>query len=136
MAPNMSTDNWSAATGDAGSSPPPARELPAATDEAAPLPDAAPAANERRRFPEPGPIAEEAARLAESARDWAGRAVPELAALLRGDRPEVTGKFVEAGAAVAAAARAVLDTLVSPAPRTEEEKPPPPGPRVEPIDVE
>ncbi len=95
----------------------------------------------RGRWPEPGPVADEAARLAEVASDWARRAVPELAAVLRGDRPEVTGKLIEAGNAVAAAARAVLDTLVRPPPAhpvadQPAEQPPPPGPRVEPIDVE
>jgi hypothetical protein len=97
----------------------------------------------RGRWPEAGPVADEAARLAEAAGDWARRAVPELAAVLRGDRPEVTGKLVEAGAAVAAAARAVLDSLVRPPagrPRPDagpdDEPPAAPGPRVEPIDVE
>jgi hypothetical protein len=96
-----------------------------------------------RRWPEPGPLAEEAARLAEAATDWARRAMPEVVALLRGDRPEVTGKLVEAGAAVAAAARAVLDALARPAPGRPDpagpgpaEPPEPPGRRVEPIDVE
>jgi hypothetical protein len=98
------------------------------------------------RWPEPGPMAEEAARLAEAAGDWARRAVPELVALLRGDRPEVTGKLVEAGVAVAAAARAVVDTLVrpagpaqpDPAPDTRSDGRPedPPQRRVEQIDVE
>jgi hypothetical protein len=98
------------------------------------------------RWPEPGPVAEEAARLAEAAGDWARRAVPEVVALLRGDRPEVTGKLVEAGAAVAAAARAVLDALARPAGPTRPDAAPaggsgggpeePPAPGVEPIDVE
>ena len=97
----------------------------------------------RGRWPDAGPVADEAARLAEAAGDWARRAVPELAAVLRGDRPEVTGKLVEAGAAVAAAARAVLDTLVRPPagrPGPDagpgDQPPTAPGPRVEPIDVE
>jgi hypothetical protein len=87
-------------------------------------------------------MAEEAARLAEAAGDWARRAVPELVALLRGDRPEVTGKLVEAGAAVAAAARAVLDTLARPPAPTRPDAAPdarsgePREPRVEQIDVE
>jgi hypothetical protein len=59
-------------------------------------------------------VLDEAARLATAAGEWARRAVPELAALLRGDRPEVVGKLTEAGTAVAAAARAVVGSLVHP----------------------
>jgi hypothetical protein len=93
------------------------------------------------RWPEPGPVAEEAARLLEVAGDWARRAVPQVVAVLRGERPEVTEKVLEAGAAVAAAARAVLDALASRAdpddmPDPDDEPDDPPERRVEPIDVE
>jgi hypothetical protein len=97
------------------------------------------------RWPEPGPVAEEAARLAEAAGGWARRAGSEVLALVRGDRPEVTGKLVEAGSAMAAAARAVLAAVArpgSPAPPDEPAAGPadrpaePPEHRVEPIDVE
>jgi len=65
----------------------------------------------------PDPLAsatEQGARLAEAAGEWARRALPELVAVLRGERPEVTDRLAEAGAAVTAAVRAVLDTLASP----------------------
>jgi hypothetical protein len=67
--------------------------------------------------------------------------VPEVVAVLRGERPEITEKVLEAGAAVAAAARAVLDTLARPAepgggPEPDDEPDDPPQRRVEPIDVD
>jgi hypothetical protein len=73
-------------------------------------------------------VLDEAARLATAAGDWARRAVPELAALLRGDRPEVLGKLTEAGTAVAAAARAVVDSLVHPVAEAEPAAEPEHGP--------
>jgi hypothetical protein len=103
-----------------------------AVPDPAPEPPAEPVLR-REQPPAPGraeaqAVLDEAARLAGAAGDWARRAVPELAALLRGDRPEVTGKLAEAGTAVAAAARAVVDAFVHPpAERPEPAAEPEPG---------
>jgi hypothetical protein len=86
------------------------------TDEPAPEQPAEPAGPRQRppARPEAQAVLDEAARLAGAAGEWARRAVPELAALLRGERPEVTGRLAEAGIAVAAAARAVVDAFAHP----------------------
>jgi hypothetical protein len=90
---------------------------------------------------EPGPLGEQAARLVASVQDWALRsfassdAMPatnaghsanggncqwcplcQLVAVLRGDRPEVTARVAEAGAAVVAALRAIADAASGAAP--------------------
>jgi hypothetical protein len=77
-----------------------------------------------------GTIGDEAAKLLDAVQDWARRNLGDAAtshiatgapectwcpicqfiAVLRGDRPELTDKITEAGLAVAAALRAVLDT--------------------------
>jgi hypothetical protein len=71
--------------------------------------------------------------------DWAKRAAPEVLAVLRGERPEVTARVVEAGAAVAAAARSIVEAVVRP-PAAEPDPAPDPEPpaqrRVQQIDVE
>ena len=86
--------------------------------------------------------AAEAARLAEAAGEWARRSLPELVAVLRGERPGVTERVAEAGTAVAAALRAVRDALTTPADATgrrpggghSTDGPPPP--RVQRIEVD
>jgi hypothetical protein len=77
------------------------------------------------------PLTAEALRLAASVQDWARRSFPDhreygehggpecqwcplcqFVAVLRGDRPEVTERVAEAGAAVVAALRGLLDAAV------------------------
>jgi hypothetical protein len=74
----------------------------------------------------PGPLAEEALRFVNSVQDWVGREWPveqaaahprecmwcplcQFVAMLRGERPELSARVSEAGAALLAAMRAVLD---------------------------
>jgi hypothetical protein len=73
----------------------------------------------------PGPLADEALRLVSSVQDWARRSFPQdsdhsssdcqwcplcqFAAVLRGERPELTARVTEAGTAVVSALRALLD---------------------------
>ncbi|HEY2299467.1 MAG TPA: hypothetical protein VGH43_17160 [Jatrophihabitans sp.] len=100
------------------------------------------------------PLADEAFRLLGVLQDWTRQTFPpparshddthaaavcdwcpvcQFMAVLRGERPEVTERVTEAGAAVAAALRAVLDAAASsrPAGEPEEAKPP----RVQRIDL-
>ncbi|MDT4998880.1 MAG: hypothetical protein QOK12_985 [Mycobacterium sp.] len=71
------------------------------------------------------PVADETLRLVSSIQDWARRTFPQdpdhppsecqwcplcqFAAVLRGERPEVTARVAEAGTAVVSALRALLD---------------------------
>ncbi len=90
----------------------------------------------------------ETLRVLGAVQDWANRVFPEAAeqhasgtcqwcpicqfvAVLRGDRPEVTERVVEAGTALMSAFRAFVDASGTPAP----EQRPPPGPRVQRIDL-
>jgi hypothetical protein len=95
------------------------------------------------------PLAEEAVRLLGVLQEWTRQTFPpapqghdhgpavcdwcpvcQFMAVLRGERPEVTERVAEAGAAVASALRAVLDAAASSG-RPEEPKPP----RVQRIDL-
>ena len=105
---------------------------------------------------EPGP---EALRLVNAVQDWATRAFPAAAeehangtcqwcpicqfvAVLRGERPEVTERVVEAGGALLSAFRAFVDaTMPAGGPagggarRADEPDPEPERPRVQRIDL-
>lgn len=65
-------------------------------------------------------------------------AVREVVAILRGERPEVNERLAEAGVALAAAAKAVLDAVLHPAVTDEPvQRAEPPAPRdVQQIDVQ
>jgi hypothetical protein len=99
-------------------------------------------------------LAEEAVRLLGMLQDWTRQTFPpparshddthaaavcdwcpvcQFMAVLRGERPEVTERVTEAGAAVASALRAVLDAAASSRPAGEPEEPKPP--RVQRIDL-
>lgn len=101
--------------------------------------------------PASGPFAAEALRIVTSVQDWARRSFPDGAAdghtgpecqwcplcqfvaVLRGDRPEVTERVAEAGAAVAGALRALLDAGSNRPAQPGDEAP---GPRVQRIDLD
>lgn len=94
------------------------------------------------------PLADEAARLVGVAQDWVRQSFPSPAeghggpecqwcplcrfvAVLRGDRPEVTERVAEAGAALASAVRALIDAAAS----GTQQASGPPAPRVQRIDL-
>lgn len=96
-------------------------------------------------------LAVEAVRLFAAVQDWARRTLPgpvdghdgpecqwcplcKLAAVLRGDRPEVTERVIEAGAAMASVVRALLDQA-STGVGSAGGEPPPRSPRVQHIDL-
>ena len=100
------------------------------------------------------PLAEEAVRLLGALQDWTRHTFPpparghddshaaavcdwcpvcQFMAVLRGERPEVTERVAEAGAAVASALRAVLDAAAGSRAGTEPEEPKPS--RVQRIDL-
>ena len=100
----------------------------------------------------PPPFAEEAVRLLGVLQEWTRQTFPpaqpthdhavavcdwcpvcQFMAVLRGERPEVTERVTEAGAAVASALRAVLDAAAST--RTADEPDEPKPPRVQRIDL-
>jgi hypothetical protein len=100
---------------------------------------------------QPNPLAEEALRLLGAVQDWARRTMPppqgeqpaecqwcplcQFAAVLRGERPEVTAKLTEAGVALAGALRSIADAAAG-AGHTGQHRHDPPGtsePRVQPI---
>lgn len=74
---------------------------------------------------QPNPLAEEVLRLLGTVQDWARRTMPppqgeqpaecewcplcQLAAVLRGERPEITARLTEAGIAVAGVLRSIAD---------------------------
>jgi hypothetical protein len=96
------------------------------------------------------PLAEEAVRLLGAVQEWTRQTFPaggpdghggpecqwcplcQFMAVLRGERPEVTERVAEAGAAVATAFRALLDAAGNAAPAHRDE---PPQPRVQHIDL-
>ncbi|MDT4937531.1 MAG: hypothetical protein QOG80_1202 [Pseudonocardiales bacterium] len=107
---------------------------------------------------DPSALAADALRLIGSAQEWARRTFAEVdpdghtgpecqwcplcqfVAVLRGERPEVTERITEAGAAFATALRSALDAAANAAPsgqhRAERaERADPPGPRVQRIDL-
>jgi hypothetical protein len=104
--------------------------------------------------PAGAPFAAEALRIVASVQDWARRSFPEgnpapdghsgsecqwcplcqFVAVLRGERPEVTERVADAGAAVAGALRAVFDAAGSGTARNAPDRPPPP--RVQRIDLD
>lgn len=110
-----------------------------------------------REFPGTEPLAREALRLVSSVQDWARRNLPDesaqhpndcqwcplcqFAAVLRGERPEVTARVAEAGSAVVSALRALLDAATEAGPGTGAARgpghpaAPPPRPRVQRIDL-
>jgi hypothetical protein len=98
----------------------------------------------------PGPLGEEAQRLLTAIQEWAQRTMPappsghpgpecqwcplcQVASVLRGEHPELTERLAEAGTAVAAAMRAMLDAAGKLVPATAEQPRdrPSPAPRVE-----
>jgi hypothetical protein len=99
------------------------------------------------------PLAREALRLVSSVQDWARRNLPDeseqhprdcqwcplcqFAAVLRGERPEVTERVAEAGAAVVNALRAMLEAAAEAgsAAGTHHVGPPQSRPRVQRIDL-
>lgn len=100
-----------------------------------------------------GPIAEEAVRLIGAVQDWARRSFPEpsaassdargsdcqwcpicqFIAVVRGERPELTERVVEAGTAVASAVRAFVEAAAGTGRTASEEQPR--SPRVQRIDL-
>lgn len=104
---------------------------------------------ERDEADEPNParpaLGEEAAKLLAGVQEWARRTFPEpegghssecqwcplcqLMALVRGDRPEVADRLAEAGNAMAAAVRALLESADRPSPRPGPQPTPDTGPR-------
>ena len=98
------------------------------------------------------PLAEEAVRLLGALQEWTRQTFPpatpahdhtvavcdwcplcQFVAVLRGERPEVTERVAEAGAAVTSALRAVLDAAAGSRPGDEPDQPKPP--RVQRIDL-
>jgi hypothetical protein len=99
----------------------------------------------------PSPLGDELAHLLSVVQDWAQRNLPappsgspgpecqwcplcQLASVLRGEHPELTERMDEAGAAVTAAVRAVLDSANRHMPQpgsSPARKRPSPAPRVE-----
>jgi hypothetical protein len=93
------------------------------------------------------PLADELARLLGAVHEWTRENLPaapegattcdwcplcQFVAVLRGERPDVTERVSEAGTAMAAAVRALLDAATSGRPATED----PTGSRVERIDLD
>jgi hypothetical protein len=103
--------------------------------------------------PPRSPLADEAARLIGVVQEWTRQTFPaapeghtdagapvcqwcplcQFMAVLRGDRPEVTERVTEAGAALASALRAIVDAAATAAPGGEAAKPD--APRVQRIDL-
>lgn len=98
------------------------------------------------------PLADEAVRLLGAVQQWTRQTFPagrdghggpecewcplcQFMAVLRGERPEVTQRVAEAGAAVATAFRAVLDATPRPSTPGDEPSAPGPEPRVQRIDL-
>jgi hypothetical protein len=99
------------------------------------------------------PLAREALRLVSAVQDWARRNLPDeseqhpndcqwcplcqFAAVLRGERPEVTARVAEAGSAAVRALRALLDAAAETGSGVGVERtaPPPARPRVQRIDL-
>ena len=106
---------------------------------------------------QPGPprpdLADEIGKLVGAAQEWARRALPESAighggpdcqwcpicqfvAVLRGERPDVTDRMVEAGTALLSAFRAFMDaTVPHPEGRAAHDDAPAAPPRVQRIDL-
>ena len=94
------------------------------------------------------PLTDELARLLGAIHEWTRENLPaapegattcdwcplcQFVAVLRGERPDVTERVAEAGTAMAAAIRALLDTATSERPGATDE---PTGARVERIDLD
>jgi hypothetical protein len=108
-----------------------------------------------REHATPGPLAEEALRFVNSVQDWVGREWPveqaaahprecqwcplcQFVAMLRGERPELSARVSEAGAALLAAMRAVLDAAAdagTTANTPQRRRGTPDSPRVQRIDL-
>lgn len=103
--------------------------------------------------PPRSPLADEAVRLLGVVQEWTRQTFPaapeghgdaapvcqwcplcQFMAVLRGERPEVTERVTEAGAALASALRAIVDAAASAAPGGEP-APKPDAPRVQHIDL-
>jgi hypothetical protein len=100
-------------------------------------------------------VGEEARKLLGAVQDWARRALPappsghpgpecqwcplcQAASVLRGEHPELTERVAEAGAAVVAALRSLAEATSArgPQPPAGDDAAPPPGPRVQHIDLD